>query len=302
MTDTHLSKSKSNNSVFQSTYWDIGRTRLHTLLYPENGPTTLFLHANGMAAGVYTPLLDRLHDRLHMVACDLPGHGCSGPPADNPIRGWHTFVPDLQHLIDRHLTPPINIVGHSLGSVIAFFLAARYPHLCNRLVIIDPAIFSRPMLWMFALISRMGLMHRFPIVKAARRRKNRFDSPQDATQRFMSGKGMFKTWEKPFIQAYLDWAIDFSTSGGQLRCHPETEAQIFSSTPADAWLHAPKIKSQVLLIRGQHSDVLQRGTAQLLSQKIPFCRLQTIPDTTHFVPMEQPGIVADAILNHLAAS
>lgn len=289
------------NSVadIQNAFWDIGYARLHVMLYPDNGPATLFIHANGMSAGTYGPLYDFLASRLHLVAVDLPGHGLSGPPAADPIRSWNTFVADLQQLITGHFELPINVVGHSLGAVVAYLTAARSPELIRRLVMIDPVFLPRPMLWLFSLVRSLGLIGQFSLVKAARRRKYLFESRQDAAQRFMSGKGMFKTWDQSFIQAYLDSALDFSQTPGRLRCHPETEAQIFSSIPKDVWTHASKVKSSVLLLRGQKSDTFFDGAAQRLSMKIKRCRLETIPGTTHFLPMEKPDLVAKAVLAHL---
>ena len=288
-------------STYKEIYWDIGHTRLHLLVYPDNGPTTLFLHANGMCAGTYGPLLDVLTGRLHLAAADLPGHGQSGPPAVSPIRNWDSFIADLQTLISRYFKAPINVVGHSLGAMVAYMTAARSPELVKNLVMIDPGILPRRILWIFSLMRGLGLMDRFHLVKAARRRKYLFDSRQDAARRFMSGKGMFKTWDKAFIQAYLDCALDFSQMPGRLRCHPETEAQIFASMPKDPWMDALKIECPVLLLRGQYSDVFFAGAAQRLSRKIRDCRLQTIPDTTHFLPMEKPNLVAAAILDYLNA-
>lgn len=286
--------------TFQKDFWDINHTRLHVMVYPDNGPATLFLHANGMCAGTYVPLYNHLTDRLRLVAGDLPGHGLSGPPAANPISSWHIFVSDLRQLITKHFEAPINVVGHSLGAVVAYITAARYPELIRRLVMIDPVILPRPMLWMFCLVRDLGLIGQFHMVKAARRRKYFFDSRQDAAQRFLSGKGMFKTWDKSFIQAYLDSALDFSETPGRLRCHPDTEAQIFASIPRDVWRYAPEVKCPVLLLRGQNSDTFYPGTAKRLSDKMKHCRLHTVPDTTHFLPMERPDLVASAILEHLS--
>lgn len=285
--------------TFENAFWDIGHTQLHILDYPDNGPTTLFLHANGMSAGTYSPFYNHLTGRLHLVAGDWPGHGLSGPPAVNPIRSWHNFVPDLHALLTQHFKSPIHVVGHSLGAVVAYLTAAQYPQLFSRLVMIDPVILPRRLLWMFTAVRGLGLGDRIPIVKAARRRKYHFDSRELAAQRYMSGKGMFKTWGKSFIQAYLDSALDFSQTPGHLRCHPETEAQIFSSMPNDIWTYAPNIQCPVLLLRGQHSDSFLDSAALRLSRIIPTCRLETVSDTTHFLPMEKPEDVAAAVLDHL---
>lgn len=282
------------------TRFDIQRTHIQTLAYPQNGSPAHFLHANGLCAGTYHPFLAHLQGVLALSASDLPGHGRSGPPAEDPIRHWRTFVPDLRELIVNQFSPPLFLIGHSLGAVVAYLIAAQHPELVQGLVMIDPVIFPRRFLLSVSLMRRLGLMKHFPIAKKARRRKYRFASREEAAERFLNGKGMFKTWDQSFIQAYLDCALEYTPEACHLRCHPETEAQIFSSVPSDVWRYAPDIKCPVLLLRGARSDTFSEEAAQKLNKKIGNCRLLTISGTTHFLPMEKPDRCAGAILNFIS--
>jgi pimeloyl-ACP methyl ester carboxylesterase len=51
----------------------------------------------------------------------------------------------------------------------------------------------------------------------------------------------------------------------------------------------------VQVIRGEHSDVLTADSAERLKRTIVDCELITIPDSGHFVPMENPQECARVI-------
>ncbi len=75
---------------------------------------------------------------FHVVALDLLGHGFSTyePP-------W-TIEDHLEAIVETIGVEPGMLVGHSFGGRLAFELAARYPELAKRLVLLDPAILIPP--------------------------------------------------------------------------------------------------------------------------------------------------------------
>lgn len=138
-----------------------------------------------------------------------------------------------------------------------------------------------------------------PIIKAARRRKYFFDSRQDATERFMAGKGMFKTWAKPFIQVYLDSALDFTQTPGRLRRHPDTEAQFFSAMLDNAWGPCATHKMPGFTSEGSEFTCLHSGCRPSIVRQDSKLPAGDHTGPTHFLPMEKPDLVASAILDHL---
>jgi pimeloyl-ACP methyl ester carboxylesterase len=71
------------------------------------------------------------------VAVDLRGHGRSDKPhQDYTIQ---VFADDLASTCERlELAKPV-VVGHSMGSIVSFDLAARYPDLPSAVVMLDAA-------------------------------------------------------------------------------------------------------------------------------------------------------------------
>ena len=70
-----------------------------------------------------------------VVAVDLRGHGQSDKPHQRYT--MQVFADDLAWMCDqRNLVRPV-VVGHSMGGIVAFDLAARYPALPCAVVMLD---------------------------------------------------------------------------------------------------------------------------------------------------------------------
>ena len=274
--------------------------RLHYLDWGGAGLQVHFMHGNGFCAGTYAPFIANLSDDLHIFASDVRGHGDSLNLNHRRIRNWQIFVKDLKAIIEQVMTPPIVGMGHSLGAVTTYMAAAEYPHLFSGIVLIDPVILPRRLLWLLAGLKLLGLTGKIPLARAARRRRRSFQGKKEALKLFAAGRGIFKTWHREFIHAYLECGLlekDFETA--VLKCDPELEAQIFESIPLNVWRYAKKITCPVLAIRGALSDIFFADAAQRLTDSIADFELQTVPHSGHFPPMEKPEQCARFILDFI---
>jgi pimeloyl-ACP methyl ester carboxylesterase len=96
------------------------------------GPPLLLVHGLGGAAWNFSELAPRLSGRRLLIP-DLPGHGGSPPlPATVGLAGFADAVAAC-------LPGPVDVLGHSLGGVVALRLAQRWPELVRRLVLAAPA-------------------------------------------------------------------------------------------------------------------------------------------------------------------
>lgn len=269
---------------------------LHYLDWGEGGPQMHLLHANGFCAGTYTPLINQLKDQYHIIASDARGHGDTSTLPKLPIRHWRIFAEDLKKVIEGVMTPPIVGVGHSLGAVSTYMAAALYPHLFSAVILLDPVILPRGVLWAVALLKFFGLGGKIPLARGARRRRKVFAGKKQALERFTAGHGIFKRWSPGFVEAYLECGLlEKDSETAVLKCDPELEAQIFETVPIDVWDYASRIYCPVLIIRGKHSDAFSQKSAARLMKLVPDCRIETIARAGHFVPMEQPEACARLI-------
>jgi 3-oxoadipate enol-lactonase len=91
------------------------------------GPPLLLVHGFGGAAWNFSELAPLLPGR-RLIIPDLPGHGASSPLPAPTIAG---FADVLAELLDG----PADVLGHSMGGVVALRLAERHPSLVRSLVL-----------------------------------------------------------------------------------------------------------------------------------------------------------------------
>jgi pimeloyl-[acyl-carrier protein] methyl ester esterase len=94
------------------------------------GPNLVLLHGWGMHGAVWQPVIKRLsrHFTLHLV--DLPGMGLS-----RPTEPYHLHI--LADKIAEMLPANADIVGWSLGGLVAMRIALDKPDLVRRLVLMS---------------------------------------------------------------------------------------------------------------------------------------------------------------------
>jgi pimeloyl-ACP methyl ester carboxylesterase len=281
-------------------YLETAGGKLHYLDWGGSGRQAHFLHGNGFCAGTYSPLIRLLQDDFHFIASDVRGHGGSDQLNIKRVRHWRIFADDLRMLVKRTMSPPVIGMGHSLGAVTTYIAAAEYPQLFTCIILFDPPILPRRILWTIGAMRLVGLAGNIPLARGARKRRKVFQGKKEALKRFTSGRGIFKTWSKEFVESYLECGLlEKDSETAILKCDPELEAQIFESTPLDVWRYAPKISCPVLAIRGEYSDAFSADSAKRLNCIADY-ELKTIAGCGHFVPMEKPEECARIIKEFVA--
>ena len=82
-----------------------------------------------------------------------------------------------------------------------------------------------------------------------------------------------------------------------LRYSKAWESRIFEITPASVWAEIRCLQIPLLVVRGASSDTFLSGAAVKLQRELPGATVIEIPDTTHFLPMEQPAAIAETIID-----
>ena len=108
------------------------------LAYDESGdrdaPPAVLLHALGEAAEDWADLAPRLAADHRVLALDLRGHGDSSWPGEYSAA---LMADDVVAALDALDVRDAVLVGHSLGGVVAFRIAAARPDLVSLLVVED---------------------------------------------------------------------------------------------------------------------------------------------------------------------
>lgn len=129
-------------------YFHRGDTRLSYVDFGGSAPgkqsrLLIALHGRSGSARNFAPLAKALAPDWHVMALDQRGHGWSDHPDDG---SRDAFIDDAARLIDL-MSPraPVALLGHSLGGVNAFQLAARRPELVQCVIVEDiPAHLKTP--------------------------------------------------------------------------------------------------------------------------------------------------------------
>ncbi|PJE97650.1 alpha/beta hydrolase [Streptomyces carminius] len=99
-------------------------------------PGVLLLHGLMGRASHWAATARRLSGRYRAVGLDQRGHGRSDKPTDGPF-DRDTYVADAEAAIEQLGLAPVAVIGHAMGALTAWQLAAKRPDLVRALVICD---------------------------------------------------------------------------------------------------------------------------------------------------------------------
>ena len=226
------------------------------------GAPLLYLHP---AAGlVWDPFLSRLAERYTVYAPEFPGSTPGDPYAIHQIDHLSDLVLVYEELVSKlGLGRPV-VVGQSFGGMLAAELAAAYPSLAAKLVLLDPAGLRRADLPIANPYSAPpedlpGMLFHDPTGPAA---QSMFALPDDPDQAAAITAGM--VWTLGCTGKFV-WPV--LEAGLRNRLH--------------------RITAPTLLVWGRHDAVLPVAYADEFAALIPDARIAVIEDSGHIPQVEQ---------------
>ncbi|MFE3196127.1 alpha/beta fold hydrolase [Nocardia sp. NPDC059240] len=247
---------------------DIAGRTLSYLDFGGTGRPLLALHGHMSDAESFTGLAERLTGGWRLIALDQRGHGHSDRPADYTRAG---YIADVVALLDHLGIDSVVLLGHSLGGVNAYQLAAQQPQRVEAIINADTAV---------AL--GLGGGNPFEFLRTL---------PYEAAshQQLIDEMGPFASFFGPLIRERADgsWGLPF---------HPldiiESEEQVHGDHWAD-WLAS---SCPALVIRGGRGTpgTIPADQARAMVDRRPHTRLVEL-DTDHFVYTDDPDGFAKAV-------
>jgi pimeloyl-ACP methyl ester carboxylesterase len=266
---------------------------LHYLEWPGAGPPLVLLHATGLLAALWAPVASRLAAQFRVYALDFPGHGDSAHPART--WRWEAFAEDARAFVAALRLAQPCVMGHSMGATVAALLAARYPALVARLVLVEPVVMVPEVIG--REIAHPG------VPSAAATRKRRAVWPDRASMvASYQGRGPFAHWEPALLARYAaDGVADRADGQVELKCPPALEAQMYYERSfLDIWTALRAIACPTLLVYGSEARPYPRAPAEDVLAAIPGAEIAYVPGAGHFLPQERPAALADLAAPFLA--
>jgi len=157
--------------------YDINELTLHGLSTgSDDAPVTLCLHGWLDNAASFLPLLPYFTDRK-LIAIDWPGHGFSSHRSADAHYHFIDWVYDLVQLFELNKWEKIDIIGHSMGGMVATAFAAAFPEKVRSLTLLDSIGFVSADAQTTTEQLRKGLASR---IKGQNKQKNHHESIDSA--------------------------------------------------------------------------------------------------------------------------
>ncbi len=122
--------------TFSSRYADVNGVRLHYVVGGSGAPLIL-LHGWPQTWWEYHKVMPALATRYRVIAVDLRGAGNSSKPQGGYDK--KTMAADIAALAAHLGYAKVNVVGHDIGAMVAFSLAANSPQVVDKIALLDVA-------------------------------------------------------------------------------------------------------------------------------------------------------------------
>ncbi len=251
----------------------------------------ILLHGLGSQAHTWDDFGTAISSSFRVVAPDLRGHGESGHSEEGyaPVQ----FIGDVKALARAINLPSFDLVGHSLGALIAIEFAAEHPDLVNRLVLEDggPGMdtdaarggsignFTRPLAFDTADSATSWLQAQNP----------RLSTRSDEEMEQMVKHRMKENWAGRWVfrhDSELYWIVDDAPGWSK-----EDSKQV--------WEQLASISCPTLVLRGKESDLLSHEAAGQIADAIPNATLAEVPGAGHSIHSEAPDLFREAVVGFL---
>lgn len=250
----------------------------------------VFSHANGFNAATYRSILQPLGADLRILAIDLRGHGASTLPTVIEGRdGWAEFRDDLLAFLSAATEGPVLLAGHSMGATSSLLAAALAPERVKGLVLFDPVLVTPDPLG--GRSEEQPQIAASPLVQGALRRRATFPDKAAALAAY-AGRGAFASWSAEQLAGYVEAGFR-KTGDGQvtLTCTPQWEASNFRSHNYDPWTAFALTRCPIHILKAQTASTARIEGHEAELAATGRVTIETVPETTHFLPMERPDLV-----------
>lgn len=265
---------------------------MHHLDWGNAGAHTIvLLHGIRLHAHCFGDFARRVSGQFHVIGLDARGHGDSDWVAQEDYH-LHDYYEDLAKVLDSEGTPPVTLIGHSLGARTSMLYTHLHPERVHKLVLVD----------MGAGLPQMSGKRDFSRVTETPPPQD-FASHEEAIEYL---GGILKLAPKDMIEESvlqgmrqlennrLTWKYD-PALGGPPQPQPNKREW-------DMWEVVRGIRCSTLLLHGEHSQVVSTEIADRMREEMTDCRVEMVPNAGHALFTDQPVLFHRAVDKFLNAA
>lgn len=278
-------------------YADLKDVRLHYVTAGK-GKLIIFLHGFPEFWYGWRNQLAEFGRDYQAVAPDMRGYNLSSKPADLEQYQMKYLVEDVRLLAEHLGHKRFILAGHDWGGVVAWAFALSHPEFLEKLIIINaphPGVFQRELRDNpnQQQASQYILMFRSPQAERVLS-ENNYARLADSVLKEGLSKGYFTEEDR---KAYIEaWAQPGALTGGlnyyrAAGVGPPAGKDNQATGNLVSDLPSLTTKVPTLVIWGEKDRALLTGNLEGLGKFVPSLTIKRVPDGSHWVIHEKPGLV-----------
>jgi pimeloyl-ACP methyl ester carboxylesterase len=285
-------------NMFEHKYADVNSIRLHYVTAGK-GKLIMFLHGFPEFWYEWKNQLAEFGRDYQAVAPDMRGYNLSSKPTDVEQYRIKYLIEDVRALVEHLGHKKFILVAHDWGGGVAWPFAIRHPEYLEKLIIINavhPVAFMRELRDNPAQrkASQYILVYRTPKAEEILSRNN-YALPASNLLEDGLKQGYFTEEDRA---AYIEaWSQPRALTGG-LNYYRAAHLGSFTGESDDSLSADPSLFTvavPTLVIWGEKDKWLLTGNLEGLEKYVPNLTIKRIPDGSHWVIHEKPGLVNSSI-------
>ena len=252
----------------------VNNLQLHYVEWGEpTNPSLVLVHGFQSNAHTWDTFSRAMAETYHVLALDQRGHGDTTWAADGAYAP-EAFIEDIVGFLDTLHAAPALLVGHSMGGRHAAMVAADYPALVRKVVIVDTPAELPPA--MLARLTQQPQTEEVPTPEV-------FETFEEVVANGMAQYPL--TPEAELRHANYHNLYRGSDGKWHWRWDPALlmRRRLNRSLQLDLYTYLRRVQCPTLLIRGQQSPLLTSDVAQKMIAALPHARLVEIAGAAHTV-------------------
>lgn len=240
------------------------------------GEPVLLIHGLGSSTEDWEPQVKALERQFTVITYDVRGHGQTAKPGGR--YSVPQFAADAARLLVHLGLGPVDVMGLSMGGMIAFQLAVDHPELVRSLIIVN----SGPEMVLRTWREKAVILQRKLIVRVMGMRKmgevladRLLPAPEHARRREVFAE----RWARNDKGAYL--------------------RALSSLVGWSVMARLPQIQCPVLVVTADQ-DYTPVAWKQTFTNQMPNASLAVIPNSRHLMPIEKPEAFHAVLLPFLS--